>query len=88
MINFLKDIWTKKTKEQNYTIPDNPFYHTEEYEKMEIEADKFACNLLMPDDDFKAMFNRGLSIRELAIEYGVPIGAVALKMQMLGLYRI
>lgn len=55
------------------------------YDVKDLEADHFACVLLMPRDLFIEEYNKGLSVRELSLRFEVPMGAVCMRISQLGL---
>jgi len=48
--------------------------------KFEIEADTFAAELLIPDDEFHEMLEQNYSIEQIAYHAAVPLYFVTLKM--------
>lgn len=48
-------------------------------DKIEIEANTFAVELLIPDDEFLEMAKQGFSVNEIAMIYGVPVEVAHLK---------
>lgn len=54
----------------------NTFFSTD---KIEREANTFAVELLIPDDEFLEMAKQGFSVNEIAMIYGVPVEVAHLK---------
>lgn len=68
---------------------ESEFYDTydkrKENSETEIRANKFAANLLMPEDEFTKMYNIGLQIGELEEYFGVSQTAVIKRISELNL---
>lgn len=54
-------------------------------EEMEIEADNFALELLMPEEAFRAAWTLYPTVKEIADYFAVPQSAVNVRAMKLGL---
>lgn len=55
------------------------------YNKLEIFANEFAANLLMPDQDVRSRVEAGLSQHEIASEMGVSLDAIRYRLKRMEL---
>lgn len=58
---------------------DNDREMTQEEKKIEIEANKLAADILMPEQEFKAEWSRTATIEELAEKFQVSTSAAAIR---------
>lgn len=59
--------------------------YSPEEEKMEIEANRFASELLMPEDDFRSALMIG-SVQQAAEKFNVSLAAAEVRANLLGIY--
>ena len=72
-----------KSKDDNSVVP--ALTRCEEhYDKYETEANSFAADVLMPQDEFLKVCNNANSIEEVAAHFGVSIQAATIRAQKTG----
>ncbi len=72
-----------KSKDDNSVVPTLTRCE-EHYDKYETEANSFAADVLMPQDEFLKVCNNANSIEEVAAHFGVSIQAATIRAQKTG----